>query len=316
MRPEAKPVSIVICTYNRCDLLRKCIHSLFDLEYPKSSFEAVVVDDGSPEDIEPELKATCQEQGVSLNYIKHPQNRGLTAARNTGLAAAEHAVVAFLDDDSTVTPGWLSELMPAFDDPEVGGASGPNRTLPGINRTSEYCAYHRLHEEPKLVDGEVIHLIGANMALRREALVAVGGFDSSYSAAIKGIAPGGEESDISVMVRNLGYRLVYRPDAVTRHHQKVRAKAVVLEMFNFGVNRVLFRRKEGEPLRVRTESWNCLRALVALVAKTPIAAAQYRKSGTRLSRALFFALMDKLRNLAYSLGTLYGFVYHRSSHTA
>jgi len=101
------PVSIIIPTYNRAGLLGRAIDSVLIQDYP--AFELLVVDDGSS-DATPELLAGY---GSSLRVITQ-KNRGASAARNAGIRAARHDLLAFLDSDDQFAPGKLARQAAAM----------------------------------------------------------------------------------------------------------------------------------------------------------------------------------------------------------
>lgn len=93
-------VSVVVTTYQRCELAKRAIESVLAQTY--ESLEVIVVEDGSTSGIDDWL----QQHGFeNIRYIRHPENRGLPAARNTGLAMARGKYIAYLDDDSS----WIPE---------------------------------------------------------------------------------------------------------------------------------------------------------------------------------------------------------------
>src|SRR5205809_1050546 len=98
-------ISVVVCTYNGHRTIRECLEGLGRLEYP--DYEAIVVDDGSTDG----TAAIVAEYPVRLIRAPH---RGLSSARNTGLAAATGALGAYIDDDAYPDPHWLTYLAAAF----------------------------------------------------------------------------------------------------------------------------------------------------------------------------------------------------------
>lgn len=101
-------VSVVIPAYNRPSMLRRALQSIAE-QHPGRPGEVIVVDDGSTED----LGAVTGEFDVRV--IRHAENRGLSAARNTGVAAATYPWVALLDSDDEWLPHHLATLWPLRD---------------------------------------------------------------------------------------------------------------------------------------------------------------------------------------------------------
>ena len=115
--PVNKPeVSIIIPTYNRADLIRESLDSIFAQSY--RNYEIIVVDDGSTDDTGSVLQPLV-EQGV-IRYI-YQQNRGESAARNRGIVEASGRYIAFLDSDDLFEPDKLDiQVRYLQDHPEVG----------------------------------------------------------------------------------------------------------------------------------------------------------------------------------------------------
>jgi glycosyltransferase involved in cell wall biosynthesis len=111
-------ISVIIPVYNRTDLLPRAVNSVLNQTY--DNLEIIVVDDGSTEDIEGVLD---KFDDVRIHYIRHEANRGVAAARNTGMRFAHGEYVAFLDSDDE----WferkierqLSDLIERGDDYQI-----------------------------------------------------------------------------------------------------------------------------------------------------------------------------------------------------
>ncbi|MFD1515775.1 glycosyltransferase family 2 protein [Halomarina rubra] len=117
MSDEAPLVSVVIPTYGRPEFLTEAVESVLDQTY--DHIEVVVVDDCSPDPVEPQL-AGVDPGDRSLRVVRHEENQGASAARTTGIEESTGEFVAFIDDDDV----WLSEKverqLAAFEDPDVG----------------------------------------------------------------------------------------------------------------------------------------------------------------------------------------------------
>src|SRR5206468_5876731 len=110
-------ISVVVCTYNGARTIRDCLDGLQRLAYP--DYEVIVVDDGSTDG----TGAIAAQYDVRLIQTA---NRGLANARNTGLKAATGQIVAYLDDDASPDPHWLSYLAARFVSTSHAGVGGPN----------------------------------------------------------------------------------------------------------------------------------------------------------------------------------------------
>jgi GT2 family glycosyltransferase len=179
--PTAGPrlVSVVVPTSGRAAMVADCLESLVLQDYPAEAFEVVVVHNGPPDGTEASVRAVAERPGgPRISYLSLGR-RDANSARNAGIDAAEGDPVCLLDDDVLVPPGWLSALVDgARRHPGADCVGGPIRPrLEG--RAPRTCDRHELAGialEAERAEGEVRELWGANMAIRRDALRATGGF--------------------------------------------------------------------------------------------------------------------------------------------
>src|SRR5215471_6265280 len=122
---QTPSVSIIVCSYNGAATLRACLDSLGKIDYPK--FEVILVDDGSTDNT-----AQIAAEFPNVRYIHQP-NRGLSAARNTGAAAARGEVLAYTDADCMADVDWLYYLVGTLTSGDFAGVGGPNITPPAQN---------------------------------------------------------------------------------------------------------------------------------------------------------------------------------------
>lgn len=160
-------LSVVVPAYNRPEGLEALIEALTEQSYPPYRFEVIVCDDGS----EPPLASRVEAKGLPFQLrFSREANAGPATARNRGIREAGGAIVAFTDDDCLPSPGWLEAIAEAFENPEVYAVHGPTRSsVPPIEPF-----IHSIHIERE-------HGVAtANFAVRKEALQAVGGFDTTF----------------------------------------------------------------------------------------------------------------------------------------
>lgn len=182
-------------------------------------------------DHNPELAAWAREHPDGATVIENAGARGLVGGRNTGVEASSGAIVAFTDDDAAPEPGWIAGLVDAFEDERaigVGGALDPDwvgpepRWMPAEFLWVVGCSYRGLPTEK----APIRNPIGANMAVRREALDAVGGFAAGadpreLKVGGKVLAGGHALEDTSLGIRVgaafPGRYWVFQPAARVRH---------------------------------------------------------------------------------------------------
>ena len=226
-------VSVVVPVYNGARYVRKTLDALAGLEPAAGgSVEVVVVDDGSRDET-PDIVA-----GYPFRLIRQ-DNRGPASARNTGWRASQGGVVCFTDSDCIPPPRWVGGLLGAFDDPDVGAVAGsydlanPARVLPRLIQAEILDRHRRM--------GEFVRAAGTyNMAVRREVLEAVGGFDEGYPTA------SGEDNDLSYRIQKAGRRIAFRPGCRVAHHHPERVGKYLKSQFVHGYWRSRLYRRHPE----------------------------------------------------------------------
>jgi O-antigen biosynthesis protein len=224
-------VSVVVCSYNGARTIRDCFEGLRRLAYP--DFEVIVVNDGSSD----ATPAIAREYGFR---VIDSENGGLSRARNLGLHAASGEIVAYLDDDAYPDPHWLRYLAWTFLHTTHVGVGGPNIPPPGDGPVAEGVA--RAPGGPLhvlLSDREAEHIPGCNMAFRRRALEAIGGFDPQFRTA-------GDDVDICWRLRQKGGTLGFHPAAMVWHHRRNSVQAYWKQQVGYGRAEALLERKWPE----------------------------------------------------------------------
>src|SRR5690242_9138788 len=114
--PPAPQISVVVCSLNGEERLGRCLAALAAQRH--DAFEVIIVDDGSAD-------ATGSIAVASgARVVRHETPRGLSAARNAGIALARGAIVAFTDDDCEPSPGWLAALDDTYREHGIDRVSG------------------------------------------------------------------------------------------------------------------------------------------------------------------------------------------------
>lgn len=198
-------VSVVVCSYNGSRTIRDTMEGLKHLAYP--NYEVIVVNDGS-KDKTPEIAAEYDVRLIST------ENRGLSNARNTGWQEATGEIIAYIDDDAYPDPHWLHYLAHLFMTTDFVGAGGPNLAPPGDGPVAD-CVYNSPGGPVQVLlsDREAEHVPGCNMAFRRDALAAIGGFDPRYRAA-------GDDVDVCWRLQQQVGRIGFHAAAMDWHHRR------------------------------------------------------------------------------------------------
>jgi len=248
-------LTVVLCSMNGRDRISETLDALEGQE-ARDRMEVVVVDDGST-DGTAELAA---ERGFTV--VRHPENRGLSAARNTGIGAAKAPLVAFIDDDCVPGPRWASHLLDAQEEGVIG-VGGPVVPITGTGFLSRYVERNNRHLPLELelaVSANLLYRLrlylrrqlaapqpprrrdiycptGGNMAFRHAALAAVGGFDERFRF-------GSEEEDmIRRMRRDHPGRVVFLPEAAVTHRFLPTLRGLLRRSVSYGMGNALQFRK-------------------------------------------------------------------------
>ena len=213
-------VSVVVCAYNAADTLEDCLASLDRLTYP--DYEVILVNDGSTD-----ATRDIGRSHARVRIIDVP-NAGLSAARNVGLAEATGEIVAYTDADTRVDRDWLTFLVQPFLTSDVVGSGGPN-VVPQDDPPIAQCIA-RAPGGPThvLLDDRIAeHVPGCNMAFRRDALLAIGGFNPIYLRA-------GDDVDVCWRLQSRGWRIGFASAALVWHHHRSSVKAYWRQQVGYG----------------------------------------------------------------------------------
>lgn len=207
-------IGLIIATHSfeRLDMLKAAVDSV-EHNTLRPDKTIIVVDHN------PELAAVIDDiyrpgtTRQNINVVPNTGQKGLGAARNTGLAhLSDHDIIAFLDDDATADPDWLTELVKPFSDPNVWGTGGwadanwhngqrPRWWPPSFDWVIG-CSYEGMH-----FSGPIRNPIGCSMAFRQDAFTLLGGFAPNMGR--RGNQPlGCEETEFSIRLTQM------RPDAI------------------------------------------------------------------------------------------------------
>jgi glycosyltransferase involved in cell wall biosynthesis len=168
-------VSVVIPVFNRPATVCRAIQSVLEQTY--QDFEIIVVDDGSTDATAASVAAMTDRR---ITLIRHGQNRGGSAARNTGIRAGSAPYVAFLDSDDEWLPTKLARQLEVFERASGNVAlvyTGADRVYPG-GSVSRYIPRRRTDLSQALLTENVVGETSLGM-IRRSAVDAIGGFDES-----------------------------------------------------------------------------------------------------------------------------------------
>jgi glycosyltransferase involved in cell wall biosynthesis len=218
-----KKITIIICTYNRCQSLADTLYSIAASSVPDSlQWEVVVVDNNSCDQTREVVEEFCRKHAGRFRYLFEAQ-QGLSRARNTGVREAQGEIVVFTDDDVTVEPMWLQNLAAPLHNGEWAGAGGRTFLAETIPLPTWLPPDGRYAFGPLVIfDGGPhsceLHVppYGVNMAFQKIIFEKYGGFRTDLGHCAGGMV-GNEDTEFGRRLLVGGERLRYEPLAVVHH---------------------------------------------------------------------------------------------------
>ena len=218
-------VSLIVLNYNKPQLTLECVQSIWQ-HTEGWHYEVVLVDNGSAD----ESVAQLAPLGVAAQLVRVGVNRFFGEGNNIGFEASRGRYVVFLNNDVTVTPGWLAPLINRLEADATMGATGPMMIYPDgrlqeagaqvhADGSSEQFGKGGNPDDPAYAQQrDVGYVSAAAVAMRRETFAQVLGFDLCYEPAYY------EDADLCMKIRQMGLRIVYCPDSRIVHHENATSR--------------------------------------------------------------------------------------------
>lgn len=240
----APAVSVVIVSHGRPASLGNCLTGVGQIDYP--NFEIVIVADQSGI-----AAVKAHALGDQVKLVLHDA-ANISTARNAGIAASAGEIVAFIDDDAVPEPTWLSHLIAPFADEGVAAAGGYVIGRNGISfQWKARTVYPDAHTEDLLLKGDApqvfegssaraIKTEGTNMAVRRDVLERLGGFDPAFHFYL-------DETDLNMRIGVAGLKTAIVPLAQVHHgfaeSTRRSADRVPATLYDIGASLAVYLRK-------------------------------------------------------------------------
>ncbi len=231
-------MSVIVCTRNRPEHLRKCIASL--LKQSAKPKEIIIVDDASDERIDTmqmlnaifssiqNKVSNILSENIEIKYMRNKRRQGIVKSRNLGIAVTKGDVVAFIDDDGYAHKDWIKNLSKHYKSRRVLGVGGPvveigrNVETKSQFKRISYITRHgdvehnyrvrKFKDTKNLRVANVRFLMGGNMSFRRTMLLSLKGFSTRYKGNYYR-----EETDMCMRASKIG-KIVFEPSVVTYHN--------------------------------------------------------------------------------------------------
>ena len=223
--------SVLVCTYNRPEMLARCLDALISRTEEKP--DQVVVVNGGDARADEQVNKPTGGQGIQVELIK-TVNKNLAASRNVGLPYCTGDLVAMTDDDAEVYPDWVTQMKRAHaEHPEagaVGGAVMSADTDSLVSRVADQVIFSNYPTERP-----VRTVPGVNVSYKRVAVEQVGPQDESLFR--------GEDVDYNWRAVQFGWKILYDPRIRVLHHHRPTLRSFLNQHYMYGRAYYLVRRK-------------------------------------------------------------------------
>jgi len=249
-------LSVVIPTRNRPQYLARCLSALAQTALPLSDFEVVVVDDGG--DCALDAIVAAGDGSMQVRLVRQPW-AGPAQARNTGGLQARGHLLAFLDDDDgEPSPRWMEAMLAqhrCWPAAAIGGAINNARTG-NLYAEASQALLDYLYDRSNPDRTDATFFASLNLAVPRDAFLAIGGFDTSYRMAA------GEDRAFCRRWRASGRRLVAAPDAIVLHGSRLAFRSFIAQHIRYGRGARTFHRQSSAGERP-FDSWTFYAGIIA-----------------------------------------------------
>jgi len=270
--------SIIVPTRDRPDALSACLGGLSGMNFNKSEFEVIIVNDGGL--FNPESVVRPFRENLHITLLSQTSRGGPAMARNAGAAAAKGAFLIFTDDDCVPDQEWIAVLAGRLAVNPDAAYGGKVKTAPGASpaavATQMMIAY--IASEAQQDTRQPVLLTSNNLALSRKRFMTMGGFDASFPLAA------GEDRDFCRRWIQKNQPLVYVPDAIVEHHHRQSLGAFLRQHFRYGRGAFRFhaRYTDGIKRRILPEPFRYYARLVLYPARKEPFGKALRLSGLLL----------------------------------
>ena len=225
-------LSVLICTYNRPDMLEKALKALIDQTHEKP--DQVVIVNGGDERSDWIVRPYVDRCDVEVKLVK-TTNKNLAASRNLGFPYCTGDIIAWTDDDAEVFPDWVTQMKRIHaEHPEAGAVGGAIIGVHSADSLLSRVADVATFSSPA-APGYVRTIAGVNVSFKRHVLQNVGSQDETLFR--------GEDVDFNWRVKQLGYEVYYHPAIKVLHHHRPTVSQFVHQFYMYGRAYYLVRRK-------------------------------------------------------------------------
>ena len=212
-----KKISVIICTYNRAEILKECLDSLLNSSFDQKAFEIIVIDNNSTD----LTKKVVKEHIIPDDVLRYclEKKQGLSFARNRGWKEAKGLWVCYLDDDSYIGENFFQKIIETIERNEFDIFGGVYLPWYKYGKPKWYLDdyasnYKKNHNLGALAFNEFVD--GGIMIVRRSVFKDIGGFSKEFGMNGENIGYG-EEIDFQIRAREGGKNVGFNPEIIIFH---------------------------------------------------------------------------------------------------
>ena len=239
----ASDFSFIIPVFNRPEEIRELLESFCALESPKT-FEIVIVEDGST--LDSKLIVDHFQELLKISYYAK-ENSGPGHSRNYGMERAKGRYFIILDSDCILPPKYLEAVISKLDSHYVDGFGGPDAAKDSFTEFQKAINFSMTsYMTTAGIRGGKIPIENYeprsfNMGISKEAFQATGGFGRIHP---------GEDPDLSIRLKEMGYRLHFIPEAFVFHKRRITLESFYTQVNKFGQARPILNKWHPQSKRL------------------------------------------------------------------
>ena len=222
---EIPEISVAVCTYNRADVLPKCLESLTNQSADKDMFEVLIIDNNST-DRTKEITSKFCEKHSNFRYV-FEEKQGHSQARNRAIAEAKGKYLAYIDDDETVNREFVQSILKCFHETDADIVGGPVFTwIDSVKKTVFYNAgaynFHPSSERKRMIPPGFDFGFGCGHSCFKKSLFdELGGFSENFGI-VNGKLQMGEDSEMGYRLLKAGKVFYYEPKMIVQHQLRTK----------------------------------------------------------------------------------------------
>jgi glycosyltransferase involved in cell wall biosynthesis len=238
---EIPEISVAVCTYNRADVLPKCLESLVNQTVDKELFEVLIIDNNSTDGTKEIATDFCKEN-LNFRYI-FEEKQGLSHARNRAVDEAKGKYIAYIDDDAIADKEWLQSIFDCFSQTNADVVGGPvfhfvNAEKQPIFYNKEWFSFNPGNERKRMMPpGFNFGFLGGNTCFKKSLFDEFGKYLTELGM-VGGKQRMGEDSEMGYRLLKAGKVFYYEPKMKIDHQlrlKNVTLKGILKRSYDTGI---------------------------------------------------------------------------------